>query len=180
METSGGGWTVIQRRTNDSVDFYQGWAEYIHGFGDADDDHWLGLSKIHRLANSSMPLQLRVDLESYAFGYRFAMYNSFYIGGPSTDYTLHVSGYSGTAGNAMAHNNGRKFSTKDNDNDAHGSLHCATYQHSGWWHGSCTNANLNGLFYNRRTATPFANYWNNLDGTNALEYSSMMIRANSD
>ena len=180
METSGGGWTVIQRRMNGSVDFYHGWAEYIHGFGDVDGDHWLGLSKIHRLANNSMQQQLWVDLESFAYGYRYALYNSFYIDGPSTDYTLHVSGYSGTAGNAMGYNNIGKFSTKDNENDIHSSLHCASYQHSGWWHRSCTKANLNGLYYNSRVSNSKANFWNTFDSSRSLKYSSMMIRAYND
>ena len=180
METSGGGWTVIQRRMNGSVDFYQGWAEYIHGFGDVDGDHWLGLSKIHRLANSSMQQQLWVDLESFAYGYGYALYNSFYIDGPSTDYTLHVSGYSGTVGNGMGYNNGRKFSTKDHDNDGFSSYDCADIRHSGWWHGHCTNANLNGFYYNRWVSNLLANYWRQFDDTRSLKYSSMMIRANND
>ena len=36
----------------------------------------------------------------------YASYATFYIGGSTTDYTLHVSGYSGTAGDSLGpHNN---------------------------------------------------------------------------
>ena len=31
---------------------------------------------------------------------QYASYSTFYIGGSTTDYTLHVSGYSGTAGDS--------------------------------------------------------------------------------
>ncbi|ELU06505.1 hypothetical protein CAPTEDRAFT_50731, partial [Capitella teleta] len=46
----------------------------------------------------------------------------------------------------MAHNNGRRFSTIDQDNDNWSGYDCASGRKSGWWHGSCTRANLNGLY----------------------------------
>ena len=47
----------------------------------------------------------------------YASYSTFYIGGSTTDNRLHVSGYSGTAGDSLAAHNNKKFTTKDNDND---------------------------------------------------------------
>ena len=47
----------------------------------------------------------------------YASYSTFYIGSSTTDYTLHVSGYSGTAGDSLAYHNLMKFTKKDNDND---------------------------------------------------------------
>ncbi|VDH91613.1 Hypothetical predicted protein [Mytilus galloprovincialis] len=35
-------WTVIQKRTDGSMDFYRTWSEYSNGFGRVDKDHWLG------------------------------------------------------------------------------------------------------------------------------------------
>ena len=111
METDGGGWTIFQRREDGSVYFYLYWANYVHGFGNASGKYWLGLSKLHRLANGSVSTQLRVDLRDKSGVKAYAKYSTFYIGGSTTDYTLHVSGYNGTAGNSLAYNNLQKFTT---------------------------------------------------------------------
>ena len=181
METDGGGWTVIQRRIDGSVDFYLGWSEYIHGFGNLSGEYWLGLSKLHRLANSNMTQQLRVDIESFGRGKYYATYGSFYIRGPATDYQLHVSGYNGTAGDAMTYSSGMKFTTKDNENDLHDYYHCGQYRYSGWWHKFCTYANLNGKYYTNRTDAADTIYWFQLwNNKESLKFTVMMIRANSD
>ena len=49
METDGGGWLVIQKRINGSVDFYRNWTDYVYGFGDLEGEFWYGLENIHAL-----------------------------------------------------------------------------------------------------------------------------------
>ncbi|GFR78482.1 angiopoietin-4 [Elysia marginata] len=48
-QTDGGGWIVIQRRTNADVDFNKAWNEYRNGFGDLSGNFWLGNDAISKL-----------------------------------------------------------------------------------------------------------------------------------
>ena len=132
-------------------------------------------SKIHRLANSTDPAALRVDLKDYDNNTAYAHYSSFYIGGSSTDYTLQVSGYSGTAGDSMAHSNGYKFSTKDDDNDAWSS-HCTVSFSGAWWYRACMKANLHGLYYSTQTLTGNNNFWDTWQTHYSLKFSEMKLR----
>ena len=144
MKSDGGGWTVFQFRMNGSQDFFLGWQDYENGFGDLNGEYWLGLRKIHRLtASASM---LRVELGDFDGNTAYAKYSTFRVGNSSSNYTLTVSGYTGTAGDSLAYHNGRRFTTKDRDNDNHFS-NCAQYNRGGWWYHKCHNSNLNGRYY---------------------------------
>ena len=43
--------------------------------------------------------------------------SSFSVGNSASKYVLNVGGYSGNAGDSLSEHNGRKFTTKDQDND---------------------------------------------------------------
>ena len=146
METDEGGWTVFQHRMDGSVDFYRSWHDYVHGFGSLEDEHWLGLAKLHRLANASLPNELRVDMGDFEGNTRSATYTSFYIEGSSADYKLHVSGYTGSAGDSFSAHSGKKFTTKENDNDHDSTNNCAVLYSGAWWYANCHTSNPNGLY----------------------------------
>ena len=80
--------------------------------------------------------------------YGYAKYSSFYIGGSSTDYTLHISGYSGPSnvGDSLAGgHNGQTFTNKDNDNDVY-SQNCAVVHIGAWWSTNCHQYNHKGCY----------------------------------
>ena len=145
MDTDGGGWTVILCRMDGSVNFNRSWSECEAGFGNLSGEYWLGLTYIHRLT-ASVSQELRVDLEDFENNIAYAHYSNFTVSGATDQYRLQVSNYSGTAGNAMSANSGRRFSTYDRDNDI-SSGHCARRYRSPWWHFTCSWSHLNGNYH---------------------------------
>ena len=184
METDGGGWTVFQRRQDGSVDFYRNWTDYEDGFGNLTGEFWLGLSKIHRLTQEGSNT-LRVDLGDFENNTRYAQYTTFSVGNSTTEYTLTVGGYSGTAGDGMMddqfidyNHNGRKFSTRDNDNDG-ASDSCSVYYHGAWWFNNCFRSHLNGIYRNN-TVSPWQGIiWNDWRGNYSLRFTEMKTRRNN-
>ncbi|XP_076026309.1 angiopoietin-related protein 3 [Genypterus blacodes] len=138
------GATVIQRRVDGSVDFDQTWQKYEKGFGNLENEFWLGLKKIHSLTQQGT-YTLRVDLEDWKEEKHWAEYN-FSLDGPYTNYTLHLSHFSGDLADAIANSTGVSFSTKDRDNDNHRNSQCARTYTGGWWFNACGETNLNGKY----------------------------------
>ncbi|MEE6460724.1 hypothetical protein FKM82_001085, partial [Ascaphus truei] len=81
--SEGGGWTVFQRRSDGSQDFYRNWDDYKQGFGDyssAKGEYWLGNDNLHYLTRQG-DYTLRIDLVDFEGQRRFAQYKSFRVGG---------------------------------------------------------------------------------------------------
>nr|XP_020458453.1 angiopoietin-related protein 3 [Monopterus albus] len=138
-------WTVIQRRLDSAVDFDQTWDKYEKGFGDLEKDFWLGLKKIHSLAQQGVYI-LRIDLEDWKEETHWAEYR-FSLEGPSEDYALHVSHFSGDLPDVMANSTGMRFSTQDRNDDNHRNLSCTRSHTGGWWFNGCGETNLNGRYF---------------------------------
>ncbi|XP_076076513.1 fibrinogen-like protein A isoform X1 [Mytilus galloprovincialis] len=141
--TDGKGWTVIQRRIDGSTDFFGStWHEYKEGFGEVEKEYWLG-NKYLNILTSSGKYELRVDLVDANNKKTYAVYKKFGVGDESSKFKLTVGDYKGNAGDYLSYNNGKYFSTKDQDNDS-SSVNCATnFQFGPWWNGSCSNVSLN-------------------------------------
>jgi len=176
MQTGSGGWTVIQRRSDGSVDFFKNWVDYKLGFGNVDKEFWLGNEKIHRLTKRRN-MMIRFDLEDVNGIKVYAEYKMFYIDGEDANYKVHVSTYSGTAGDSFSNTNGMQFSTKDRDHDTYGTS-CAVQFHGAWWYSNCHAANLNGKYLNG----PHSSYangvnWSSFKGYyNSLKKTEMKVK----
>ncbi|XP_030365165.1 angiopoietin-related protein 4 [Strigops habroptila] len=144
--TTEGGWTVIQRRTDGSVDFDQLWDAYKNGFGDLRGDFWLGLEKIHRLVQEGR-YNLLIELEDWEGNSQVIQF-VFSLGGESTAYTLNLLGpLSGELENAIGDFRQLPFSTRDRDHDLKADTNCAKHLSGGWWFSTCGHANLNGKYF---------------------------------
>ena len=151
METNGGGWIVFQRRQDGSIDFYRNWTDYQSGFGDLSGEFWLG-NDILRTLTETGQWQLLVDMEDWQKNTAWAAYSKFSI--LDDKYTLHLGSYdaeSTAGGDSMASQNGRQFTTKDQDNDVRDDTletpNCAVRHEGAWWFKNCQNAHLNGKYY---------------------------------
>ncbi|XP_029970998.1 angiopoietin-related protein 3-like [Salarias fasciatus] len=142
------GATVIQRRTDGSVNFDQTWEKYEQGFGDFQGEFWLGLSKIRSLVSQGNSV-LHILLEDWKHNRRFIEY-SFHLDGPEDNYRVHLTYLSGNLPDPLTNHSGLMFSTKDKDNDKHQGVHCAQQQTGGWWFDACGDTNLNGRYFHTR------------------------------
>ncbi|XP_048079422.1 ficolin-1-like [Ursus arctos] len=177
METDGGGWTVFQRRSDGSVDFFRDWATYKQGFGSQLGEFWLGNDNVHTLTAQGTS-ELRVDLVDFEGNHQFAKYGSFRVAGEAEKYKLVLGAFvGGSAGDSLTYHNDQPFSTKDQDNDSN-SENCAERYQGGWWYFKCHLSNLNGL-YLRGSHETFANgvNWKSGKGYNySYKVSEMKMR----
>ncbi|KAF7482128.1 angiopoietin-related protein 4 [Marmota monax] len=146
--TSDGGWTVIQRRQDGSVDFNRPWEAYKTGFGDPQGEFWLGLEKMHSITGdrgSRLAVQLK-DWEGNAESLQFPVH----LGGEDTAYSLQLTEpVASELGATTITPSGLSlpFSTWDQDHDLRGDLNCAKSLSGGWWFGTCGHSNLNGQYF---------------------------------
>jgi len=166
-------WRVFQHRTSGSVDFGQNWDKYTKGFG-TKENYWIGLDTIHKLCNKETKCLMRVDLSTDTMSL-FAKYEEFYLDGLDTNFMLHLTGYSGTAGDAISAANtyypafatadGMPFSTSDQDN-----LGGFSTLESGWWYNYMSaDVDVNGAYGKC--------FWKNAEWDVApLTFSEMKLR----
>ncbi|XP_037084569.1 microfibril-associated glycoprotein 4-like [Pollicipes pollicipes] len=149
MSKDGGRWTVFQRRADITPrqNFYLNWQSYRTGFGKLDGEFWWGNEHLFRLTSQGgRRYQLRINLEDFKGGKRYALYWTFKIGPESDGYRLHVSGYEGNAGDSFRFHNNQRFSTYDRNNQRRQRRNCAQSFKGAWWYRDCHHSNLNGRY----------------------------------
>ncbi|XP_019966323.2 angiopoietin-related protein 4 [Paralichthys olivaceus] len=147
--TADGGWTVIQRRQDGSVDFDQQWHAYESGFGNLNGEFWLGLEKIHTITKDGGYI-LNIKLSDWGDDLA-SVRLPFKLGGEETKYSLQIQevGTFSTLETSLGTDasTGLPFSTSDRDNDQKNDLNCAKHLSGGWWFSNCGRSNLNGRYF---------------------------------
>ncbi|XP_059204851.1 angiopoietin-related protein 6 [Centropristis striata] len=173
-----GGWTVIQRRQDGSVNFFRTWEQYKQGFGNLDGEYWLGLEHLYWLTKQAQ-YKLRVAMEDWQGRQVFAEYDSFHLEPESDWYRLRLGQYQGNAGDSLSWHNNKAFTTLDRDKDSY-TGNCAHFQKGGWWYHMCAHSNLNGVWYrggHYRSRYQDGVYWAEFHGGSySLKRVSMMIK----
>ncbi|KAM4635376.1 tenascin isoform 4-T4 [Polymixia lowei] len=172
MTTDGGGWMVFLRRQNGKLEFFRNWKNYTNGFGNMNDEFWLGLSNLHKITASGQ-YELRVDMRDNGET-AYAQYDKFTIAEPRTRYKIHVGAYSGTAGDSMTYHQGRPFSTYDNDNDI-AVTNCALSYKGAFWYKNCHRVNLMGK-YGDGSHSKGINWFHWKGHEHSIQFAEMKIR----
>ena len=145
METTDGGWMVIQRNKRDGKrTFYKAWKNFEEGFGELNGDKmWYGLKSLNCFTETGQ-WELRIDFQFENKTWSHLHYQQFKVGSASAEYPLTIEGFTGitpTDPFVTQPLNGVRFSTFDNDNDQyHGNCGVG---YGGWWHQHCTHFNAN-------------------------------------
>ncbi|ALC40177.1 maker592 [Drosophila busckii] len=127
----GGGWTVIMNRYRYSVIFNKTWNEYKNGFGDLDEEFWIGLDKLHLMTKYQ-------SHEMIVFPtYGSMRYSNFTIANEAESYKVLTTGSLFGRHWVFETKTDVKFTTTDRDND-NDTVNCAHKIKIGWWYDKCS------------------------------------------
>ena len=136
MDTTDGGWMVIQRNKKDGVNAVnKKWKEFEEGCEDLDGDKlWYGLEVLSCFTETGQ-WELRIDFQFANKTWSHLHYKQFKVGSSSAEYPLTIGGFTGinpTDPFVTEPLNRMRFSTTDNDNDQAGG-NCAGAGTNGGW-----------------------------------------------
>ena len=176
MTTDGGGWIVIQRRIDGSVNFNRGWSDYKNGFGDVNGEYWLGNEFVHQYTKM---YQTEMKIEAVAFDGVNAStkLQNFTLSDEASKYIFEYDSCSRLCDDFVGIK-GMKFTTSDQDNDLINGGNCASTYFGGWWFKGCFLMYFNGKYSNVEQVVKSSRiHWNNFrNHYKSLKETKMMIR----
>jgi len=145
------GITLFQKRVDGSTNFFLPWEKYRNGFGNPEQNFWLGLENLYSFLNQqsydvlSYDLQISASFQGQSYS---GLYHGFRIGNEGTKYTINWDSRdaSSTLQDCLNEHQGSKFCTYDSDNDLHPGNNLALLYQSGWWYFMGFYSNFNGKF----------------------------------
>uniref|UniRef100_A0A914V0F0 Fibrinogen C-terminal domain-containing protein n=1 Tax=Plectus sambesii TaxID=2011161 RepID=A0A914V0F0_9BILA len=139
LKTNGGGYTLIQKRTSASDDFFQNWDDYRDGINKADEaNYWIGNSLLYELTSgpNGTAYELLIKLWPATTNQLVEVqYSSFQVGSEAQNFLLTLGLLTQGPSDDMAINRNRPFGTRDRDTDQMSSVTCGVWLRSGWWFG---------------------------------------------
>uniref|UniRef100_A0A6B0V5K6 Putative ixoderin b5 n=1 Tax=Ixodes ricinus TaxID=34613 RepID=A0A6B0V5K6_IXORI len=184
MDSDGGGWTVIQRQSEDekNVTFFErNMEDYRSGFGTAEGSFWIGLENLHSLTsypNNQQALRIVLERHDERKEKTAVYYNKFHVASKEQNYKLTIEGYvynKGKGYDAMSGQNGTDFSVNLNTEAKHEEACFEKTLTGGWWFKvkECNYANLNGrkLDFVGPTTWPRGIAWYKTEDTKSYEYT---------
>eukprot|EP00117_Sycon_ciliatum_P010349 scpid80395/ scgid12279/ Ryncolin-4 len=147
MTVDGGGWMVVQRRSNGQVHFHnRTWQEYKHGFGSVTGEFWIGNHNLHLITNSRPGsfFEMRIDAVHVDFPeeHMFIEFDRVRVASEADRYSLSASRHTASLG-TLAKNMFLRFT---------GAASAGFTVHpdcGGWWMRSCADrytGNANGVY----------------------------------
>lgn len=181
LETDGGGWTTIQRRSQHEKygdRFEQPLEKYDKGFSEDASSYWIGNENIYVLTNFPNNKQvLRIELTKNKGEKPTVLnYGKFQVGPKSENFKLTIGDYDGPdGGDALKSHNGARFSTRNSKNGESRGSGCYKLQSGGWWFRDyyCSHSNLNGRKFKGRVPdglNGFGITWYNESDKNSYSY----------
>ncbi|XP_062609846.1 microfibril-associated glycoprotein 4-like [Saccostrea cucullata] len=183
MDIMGGGWTAIQKRFDGSVSFDRNWTDYKNGFGEPEQEVWIGNDLIHQLTKeNTSSLYVTITLQNGTTLYE--MYGGFSVSDEAGKYQIFLAGpATGTLGDSMLATgnptrdlSGMFFSTPGRENDSY-SGNCAGYSDArgGWWFNYCHQAFLNGPW---SPGSWFRPWYPTVTSGTSVKATTLMVRRN--
>ncbi|XP_066914253.1 ficolin-1-like isoform X2 [Clytia hemisphaerica] len=166
-----GGWTIVLRRISGIVPFDKNWETFKSGFGSLDTEFYIGNERFHQLTqNGTQKFFIKMVLRGG--NVRNMIFDEVRIGSEAEKYSLNIGdamtgSYVTSGGKLKNQNDGKKFTTYDQDNDNADNVNCShNNENLGWWYQQCGAVNLHGVWSYTNGGSPGIRWGGGVDEVN--------------